>query len=152
MSAGLPPDRFAGLVGQTLGLSRWITLDQPRIDAFAEVTEDRQFLHVDPVRAAETPFGGTIAHGFLTLSMLPTLAYEALPEVTGATASLNYGFDRLRFLAPVPAGARIRARFDLAEAVHVPDHLTLHMDVTMEVARSDRPALAARWITRHLLT
>lgn len=140
------------MAGQTLGLSRWIALEQPRIDAFAEITEDRQFIHLDPVRAAaETPFGGTIAHGFLTLSMLPTLGYEALPPVDGATGSLNYGFDRLRFLSPVRAGSRVRARFDLARADPTPDHLTLHMDVTVEIEGSDKPALAARWITRHLL-
>lgn len=148
----MSPEDIAAQAGQTLGLSRWVTLDQPRISAFADVTEDHQFIHLDAKRAAaEAPFGGTIAHGFLTLSMLPTLAYEALPEVTGATGSLNYGFDRLRFLSPVPSGSRIRARFDLVEADLQPRHLTLHMDVTVQIEGADTPALAARWITRHLL-
>lgn len=149
----MSPEDIAAQAGQTLGLSRWITLDQDRITAFAEVTEDRQFIHLDPVRAAaETPFGGTIAHGFLTLSMLPTLAYEALPAVSGATGSVNYGLDRLRFVSPVPSGARMRARFDLHHADLTPAHLTLHMDVTVETENAPKPALAARWITRHLLT
>jgi acyl dehydratase len=115
------------------------------------VTEDEQFTHLDPVRAAATPFGGTVAHGFLTLSMLSTLAYDALPEIEGATSSVNYGFDRLRFVSPVRAGSRIRASFTLHRAEVTPAHVTLHLDVTMDIDGADRPALAARWITRHIL-
>lgn len=152
MSAPRSPQDIAGLAGQTLGLSKWVLLDQSRINAFADVTEDHQFIHIDPARAAaETPFGGAVAHGFLTLSMLSTLAYDALPDVDGASSSVNYGFDRLRFISPVPAGSRIRARFDLDRADHTPAHLTLHKDVTIEIEGATKPALVARWITRHIL-
>lgn len=130
--------------------SRWLTVDQTRIDGFADVTEDHQFLHVDPARAAQTPFGGTIAHGFLTLSLLSAMGYEAFPDLPGQTASVNYGLDRIRFVAPVPSGARIRGRFALAEVDQIaPDTLSLTHDVAVEIEGSDKPALVARWISRH---
>ena len=94
-------------------VSRWITVDQERIDAFAKITEDEQFIHVDPERAAETAFGGTVAHGFLTLSLLSAMAYSALPRIEGAAHGVNYGFDRVRFVRPVPSGSRVRGRFTL---------------------------------------
>ena len=100
-----PVADLAGLIGQEIGVSRWITVDQARIDAFAEITEDRQFIHIDPVAAAHTPFGGTIAHGFLTLSLLSAMTYDAVPPLEGVVMGVNYGFDKLRFLAPVPAGS-----------------------------------------------
>ena len=103
-------------IGTETGVSRWFEISQARIDAFAEVTEDRQFIHVDPVAAKATPFGGTVAHGFLTLSMLSAIAYDALPRVEGLAMGVNYGFDKVRFVAPVRAGARIRGRFKLAVA------------------------------------
>ena len=128
-------------------ISRWLTIDQARIDAFAEVIEDHQFIHVDPARAAETRFGGTIAHGFLTLSLLSAMAYDAIP-LTDAL-SVNYGFDRIRFLSPVPAGARVRGRFTLAEVEErAPGERTLRWDVSVEVEGSERPALVARWLSR----
>ena len=99
------------LIGQEIGVSRWITVDQARIDAFAEVTEDRQFIHIDPEAARATPFGGTIAHGFLTLSLLSAMTYDAVPPLEGVVMGVNYGFDRLRFLAPVLAGSQVRGRF-----------------------------------------
>ena len=130
-------------------VSRWFAIDQDRIDAFAEVCEDDQFIHTDPERAAATPFGGTIAHGFLTLSMLSAMAYDAQPLPTGTAMSVNYGFDRVRFLSPVPAGSRVRGRFALAEAEERrPGELTLHWDVIVEIEGSEKPALAARWIGR----
>lgn len=129
-------------------VSRWFAIDQDRIDAFAAVCEDDQFIHVDPDRATPTRFGGTVAHGFLTLSMLSAMAYDAMP--LRGEMSVNYGFDRIRFLAPVPSGARVRARFALAASEErAPGETTLHWDVTVEVEGGGaRPALVARWITR----
>src|SRR5579863_5970804 len=97
-------DELTALAGTETGVSRWFTIDQKRIDAFAEVTEDRQFIHIDPEAARASPFRGTIAHGFLTLSMLSALAMDALPRVEGRAMGVNYGFDKLRFLSPVRAG------------------------------------------------
>src|SRR5580692_7213184 len=109
-------DELIALAGSETGVSRWFTIDQKRIDAFAEITEDRQFIHIDPEAARATPFGGTIAHGFLTLAMLSAMAKDALPPLAGVALGVNYGLDRLRFLTPVKAGARVRGRFALTEA------------------------------------
>lgn len=143
------PD-LSAQIGREVGLSRWFTVDQTRISAFADVTEDHQFLHVDPDRAAQTPFGGTIAHGFLSLSLLSAMSYDALPPLAGRTASVNYGFDRLRFVSPVRAGSRVRGRFALLETdIPTPDALNLTHKVSVEIEGSDKPALVAHWITRH---
>src|SRR5437763_327889 len=106
-------DQIRARIGQEIGVSAWLLVDQARIDAFAEVTEDRQFIHVDPEGAARTPFGGTVAHGFLTLSLLSRMAADAtlMPETT--KMGVNYGFEKVRFLAPVRAGRRVRGRFTL---------------------------------------
>ena len=145
-------EALAARAGEEVGVSSWLTVTQEQIDAFAALTDDHQYIHVDPERAAETPFGGTIAHGFLTLSLLAPLAYEARPRVAGTSMSVNYGFDRLRFVAPVPAGGRIRARFRLARLEEdAPGQVTFHWDVTMEIEGSERPALVADWITRAYL-
>jgi acyl dehydratase len=153
----VPLDGMRALVGQETGVSDWLTVSQDRIDAFADLCGDHQFIHVDPGRAAETPMGGTVAHGFLTLSLLSYLAPGARPRVEGTRHAVNYGFDRVRFVAPVRAGARIRARFALAalEEMHAGE-VSLAWDVTVEVegaeiARGGRPALAARWLTRSYL-
>ena len=108
----VPAGELASLVGRSF-VSRWVVVDQERIDAFAEVTEDGQFIHVDPERAAATQFGGTVAHGFLTLSLLSTLAYSILPRIEGAAHGVNYGFDRVRFVRPVRSGSRVRGHFTL---------------------------------------
>jgi acyl dehydratase len=136
-------------IGQEIGVSAWHVVDQTLIDRFAEVTGDRQYVHVDPVRARkEAPFGGTIAHGFLTLSLLPAMAEQALPPIDGKALGINYGFDRLRFLAPVPAGARVRARFILADLKErAPGEFALHHQVIVEIDGAAKPALAADWIT-----
>jgi len=133
-------------VGQEIGLSPWVALDQARIDAFAEVTEDRQFIHIDPARAADTPFGGTIAHGYLTLSMLSRLFETAEIPFPPVRASLNYGFDKVRFLTPVRAGARIRARFTLQGVEERPGGLLLRLATKVEIEGESRPALAADWL------
>lgn len=142
---------LAPRIGVALPASRWITLDQARIDAFADLTEDHQFIHTDPVRAAaESPFGGTIAHGYLTLSMASAFAFDAMQEIPGQSASVNYGFDKVRFLSPVPAGARIRGQFVLKSATAKGDHAILQMHaLTIEIEGSDTPALVADWLTLH---
>jgi acyl dehydratase len=133
--------------GQELGLSDWFIVDQGRIDAFAEVTEDRQFIHIDPGRAAQTPFGGTIAHGMLTLSLMSGLAYHALPQVEGTSSTINYGFNKVRFLAPVPEGSRVRGRFVLTEALlRGRTDVMARIEATVEIEGADHPALKAEWL------
>jgi len=136
-------------IGQEIGVSRWFEISQKRIDTFADVTEDRQFIHVDPDKASATPFGGTIAHGFLTLSMLSVMAEDAVPQVTGLAHSVNYGFNRIRFVAPVPSGASIRGRFVLTKIDQVEGGFTQTMDASIEVKDSSKPAVVAEWLTRH---
>lgn len=141
-------DDLAARAGTEVGVSDWIALDQPAIDAFATLTGDRYFIHVDPQRAAATPFGGTIAHGFLTLSLLSRMAYQAVPSVEGTRQAVNYGFDRLRFVSPVPAGARVRGRFALhAFERREPGRWQATWDVTVEIEGGERPAIVARWLT-----
>jgi acyl dehydratase len=148
MSAPIAIADLAARVGGAPFMSRWFTLDQARIDAFAAVTEDRQFIHVDPVAAKATRFGGTIAHGFLTLAMLAAMADDALPPVAGLALSVNYGFDRVRFVAPVKAGARVRGVFALAEATRRPERGWLtRYETTIEIEGADKPALVAQWLT-----
>ena len=136
-------------VGTEIGVSSWRTVSQEMIDKFADATDDHQFIHVDPARAAaETPFGGTIAHGFLSLSLLSTLAYETIPPIAGTDIGVNYGFDRVRFAAPVRSGARVRGRFSLAEMTVRPSGwIHFNYDVTVEIEGSAKPALTARWLT-----
>ncbi len=137
-----------GLVGTETGLSDWIVVDQTMINAFADATHDHQFIHVDPARAAESPFGGTIAHGFLTLSLLSAMNYNCLPKVREQTMGINYGFDAVRFVAPVKSGARIRGRFILAEArFRGGGMLMTSYDVTIEIENERKPALTAKWTT-----
>ena len=146
-------DQLSEKVGEEIGTSRWFPVTQAMIDAHAETTQDHQFIHTDPARAkAETPFGGTIAHGFLTLSLLSAMAYDALPELAGARMGVNYGFNRLRFLAPVPAGTDLRARFTLTTLdCDTAGQVTLILGVTVEIRGQDKPALVAEWITRRYL-
>lgn len=139
-------------------VSRWFEITQDRIDAFAETTEDGYFIHTDPARAAaEAPWGGTIAHGFLTLSLLSAMAYDVVPRVAEARHGVNYGLDRLRFVSPVPVGSRVRGRFVLERCDRAkPGEVTQHWAVTVEiegreVANGGRPALAAKWLTRQFL-
>ncbi len=135
-----------GLVGSKVGLSDWIVVDQLMIDAFADATDDHQFIHVDPIRAAQTPFGCTIAHGFLTLSLLSTMNYNSLPRVREQTMAINHGFDSLRFVAPVKVGARIRSHFTLSEArFRAAGILMTAYDVSVEIENERKPALTATW-------
>ena len=146
-------DELKSRVGQELGVSSWKLIDQDRIDRFAAVTEDLQFIHVDPERAlAETPFGGTIAHGFLTLSLLSAMGQEALPTIRNRTMGINYGLERVRFLSPLPVGARVRGRFILSEiSMRSETQAMLRYQVSVEIEGAEKPALAAEWLTLAVL-
>lgn len=141
-------DELIAKVGKRTGTSDWVSVDQARIDAFADVTEDWQFIHVDPERTrAETPLPNTIAHGFLTLSLLSKMAYEMPTDLDNTVMSFNYGFDKIRFLAPVPVGARVRAQFDLAKVEErKPGEILTTSNVTMEIEGHEKPALIAEWL------
>lgn len=141
------PHALQGLIGQEVGVSRWFEVSQARIDAFADCTEDRQFIHVDPEAARATPFGGTIAHGFLTLSLASAMSYDAVAPLEGLAMGINYGFDKLRFLTPVPAGSRVRGRFRLLSAEAKGDgRWLLKHELTVEIEGADKPALVAEWL------
>ena len=136
-------------VGQELGVSEWAEMTQDRISKFADVTEDHQFIHIDEEKAKMfTPFGGTIAHGFLTLSMLSRFAETGLPSVDGAIMGMNYGLNKVRFLSPVPSGAKIRGRFTLSSAEEKnPGQLLLSHTITVEVEGGAKPAAVAEWLS-----
>ncbi|MEL7514773.1 MAG: MaoC family dehydratase [Pseudomonadota bacterium] len=135
-------------IGEEVGISNWINVDQAMIDQFATVTHDDQWIHVDPERAArETPFGGAIAHGFLTLSLASRFAYDCFDEVPGQVMGINYGFNRLRFLSPVPAGSRLRGRFTLLGVTKRKDiELLRETRLTIEIEGQETPALVAEWL------
>jgi len=141
-------EAYQAMVGTEIGVSSWHLIDQPRIDTYAGVTEDHQFIHVDPERAKnETAFGTTIAHGFLTMSMMSVMSYEVMPAIAGTTMGVNYGFDKLRFISPVRSGKRVRGRFVLAEAkLRKPNELQSRTNVTVEIEGEDKPALVAEWL------
>jgi len=139
---------YQAMVGHEIGVSSWHLIDQGRIDVYADVIEDHQFIHVDPERAKkETAFGGTVAHGFLTMSLMSIMSYEVMPVIEGTTMGVNYGFDKLRFISPVRAGRRVRGRFTLAEArLRKDKELQSRTNVTVEIEGEDKPALVADWI------
>ncbi len=140
--------KLESMIGQDVGVSDWALIDQKMINAFADVTYDPYFIHTDPERAKkETQLGGSIAHGFLTLSMLSAMAYDALPDIRGRTMGMNYGFDRIRFLSPVPSGSRIRGRFKIADVQRKPGQVVVKYAVTVEIEGQEKPALAAEWLT-----
>jgi acyl dehydratase len=134
-------------LGTEVGVSDWILVDQARIDAFAGVTEDPQFIHIDPEAAARTPFGGTVAHGFLTLSLLSRMAADAMLRPEGVKMGVNYGFERVRFMAPVRSGKRVRGRFILSRFEEKkPGQWQFVHNVTVEIEGEEKPALVADWI------
>ena len=136
-------------IGETLGTSAWFTLGQDRINAFAECTEDRQFIHMDPELAKDTPFGGTIAHGFLSLSLMVPMMHTAF-EKPPVKMTVNYGFAKIRFLAPVKSGKRVRGHFKLLElAEKRPGQWQQKLEVTVEIEDEPKPALLAEWILQH---
>lgn len=140
-------DDIRARIGTEIGASDWLLVDQQRIDAFADTTEDMQFIHVDPAAAAQTPFGGTIAHGFLSLSLLSRMAADVMLVPDSTRMAVNYGLDRVRFIAPVRAGSRVRGRFTL-DAVDdkAPGQLLLRHTVTVDIEHHDKPALTAQWL------
>jgi acyl dehydratase len=140
-------DEIRARLGEEVGVSDWLLVDQARIDAFAEVTEDHQFIHVDPAAAAATPFGGTVAHGFLTLSLLSRMAADAMVRPETMKMGVNYGFERVRFMAPVRSGKRVRGRFVLtAFDEKRPGQFQFVHKVTVEIEGEEKPALVADWI------
>ena len=140
---------LAALQGQEIGRSDWVAIDQSRIDLFAQATGDRQWIHVDPARAAAGPFGTTVAHGFLTLSMLSELAAAAF-EIADVRMGLNYGLDRVRFPSPVPVDSRLRAVCVLDRLEPIDGGAQLTLTVTLEREGGAKPACVATWVTRHL--
>ena len=140
---------LANYAGKEVGVSDWLEVSQDRINQFAEATEDRQWIHIDPARAAsESPFKTTIAHGFLTLSLLSVLAKSAI-SVGGVRMGINYGLNRVRFVSPVPAGARIRGRFTLATLEEIKGGVQSTWNVTVEREGSDKPCCVAEWLVRY---
>lgn len=140
-------DDIRAKVGQPIGVSDWIEVPQDRIGAFADATDDHQFIHVDPAAAASAGFGGTIAHGFLTLSLLSRMAADAMLIPDTTRMAVNYGLDRVRFLAPVKAGKRVRGHFTLESADEkAPGQLLLKHQVTVEIEGEEKPALTAQWL------
>ena len=137
-----------GRVGEEVAVSPWLEMTQERIDTFARAVEDFQWIHVDPARAAKSPFGGTIAHGFLTLSLLSRLS-EMTFSFSDRRMGINYGLNRVRFTAPVPAGARVRARFTLAKLEKLDGGVQVTWHTVIEREGADKPALIAEWIGRH---
>lgn len=138
---------YKARMGSEMGVSSWTLIDQARIDAFADITNDHQFIHVNPELAKLTPFGTTVAHGLLTLSLLPSMAYEVMPGIEGTRMGLNYGYNKVRFVAPVKSGKRVRGRFMLKSVNdEKPGQVMSITDVTVEIEDEAKPALVAEWI------
>ena len=140
-------DELRGAVGSQLGVSDWITIDQSQIDTFADATLDHQWIHIDEERAKTGPFGGTIAHGFLTLSLLSHLASQT-HRIEGTKMGVNYGLNRVRFTSPLPVGSKVRGNIELVDVTDVAGGVQMTTKVTVEIEGSERPALVAEWLTR----
>jgi acyl dehydratase len=153
LRAAVAQTQYRALSGTELGASRWFEIDQHVIDTFADLTHDRQYIHVDPEAARASAFGGTIAHGFLTLSLLSAMAADVLPTLIGAEATLNFGFNAVRFIAPVSSGARVRGWFTLAAvSERAPLLLQSTFGVRVEIEGFEKPALVAEWLVIHRLS
>lgn len=140
-------EELAGLIGTEVGTSDWITINQDRINTFADVTEDHQFIHVDEAKAKHTPFGTTIAHGFLTLSLLSKFSEQGSVTLEGVKMGMNYGFDKVRFLSPVPVGSKLRGRFTIKDSVEKrPGQFLITYDVTVDIDGGEKPALICEWM------
>jgi acyl dehydratase len=145
-------EEIGDFVGKEIAVSGWTLVDQARIDQFAKVTDDCQFIHVDPDRAANAGFGGTIAHGFLTMSLLSKFAGEASLKIENTVMTINYGFNRLRNIAPVPCNSRVRGRFHLKEFQRKnPQRILLNYETQIEIAGNEKPAVLAEWLILHEL-
>lgn len=148
MTVTLSKENAAQLIGTELGISEWFGIDQARINAFADATVDHQFIHVDEARAAQTPFGSTIAHGLLTLSLLPHLVSKIGARMERVVMGLNYGFDKVRFLAPVKVNSRVRGRVKLLEVQEKnPGQFLIKQEITVDIEGESKPALIAEWLT-----
>ena len=147
MALTLSVDQLDGYIGKEVGVSDWLLVDQDRINQFADATGDHQYIHVDPERAAQTPFGTTIAHGFLTMSLMVLMGYEGSTKLQNSVMGINYGFDKLRFINPVKVDSKIRGRFVLlsAEEKH-PNQWLLKHSITVEIDGEEKPALVAEWL------
>jgi len=152
MAAEVTRQELERRIGEQLGVSDWFSIDQERVNRFADVTLDHQFVHVDPERARATPFGGTIAHGLLTLSLIVHLCIDFVPKLKNTTLLVNYGFDKVRFSAPVKVGSRIRGVGRLTEvSERRPGQVILKIDVTIEIENEKKPALVAEWLSLHVV-
>ena len=146
----MTPEELKAKVGETIGTSEWLLVEQEMIDKFADATGDHQFIHVNPQMAAMTPFGGTIAHGFLTLSLIPVLTEKSdIPRAEGIKMALNYGGNRVRFLKPVRSGKKVRAHFKLLEMEEKrPNQWQQTVEITLEIEGEDKPGYVAEWISQ----
>lgn len=152
MVTTVKPADLAGLIGKEIGVSDWLRVDQGRINQFADVTEDHQYIHIDPERAKDSPFGTTIAHGFLTLSLLSKFSEGTGIVIEGVHTGINYGFDKMRFLAPVPAGSNVRGKFVLGNAIEKkPGQFLITYNVSVEIEGSETPALVAEWMAMQVV-
>ncbi|MCW2718001.1 MaoC family dehydratase [Pseudonocardia sp.] len=140
-------DDLRAAVGTQLGSSQWHTVEQGQIDTFADATDDHQWIHVDPEKAKDGPFGTTIAHGFLTLSLLPALVKDVY-RVDGVKMGINYGLNKVRFTSPLPVGSKVRGNVELVDVADVTGGVQLTTKITVEIEGSERPALVAEWLTR----
>ena len=138
-------DQIEAAIGTHIGYSEWMEITQERVDAFADATGDHQWIHVDPARAADGPYGTTIAHGYLTLSLLPVLGAEVL-DIRGFSMMINYGLEKVRFPAAVPVGSRIRAGIELTSLQRKSSGIQLNSVATVEIEGNDRPALVAETV------
>jgi acyl dehydratase len=152
MAITMQVQNLTDYIGKKTGVSRWFTISQQQIDTFADATHDHQFIHIDPEKAKETPFGSTIAHGFLSLSLLSAVAYDAGVNITNTLMGLNYGFDKIRFLQPVTVNSKVRGHMVLANVLEKrPGQFLLTWDVTIEIDAVDKPALTAQWLTMTII-
>ncbi|MEC9218175.1 MAG: MaoC family dehydratase [Pseudomonadota bacterium] len=147
MALTLNVDQLNDYIGKEVGISEWLLVDQERINQFADATGDHQYIHVDSDRAAQTPFGTTIAHGFLTMSLMVLMGYEGSTKLENSVMGINYGFDKLRFINPVKVNSKIRGRFQLISAEEKkPNQWLLTHNITVEIAGEEKPALVAEWL------
>ena len=147
MALTLNVDQLNDYIGKEVGISEWLLVDQERINQFADATGDHQYIHVDSDRAARTPFGTTIAHGFLTMSLMVLMGYEGSTKLENSVMGINYGFDKLRFINPVKVNSKIRGRFQLISAEEKkPNQWLLKHNITVEIAGEEKPALVAEWL------
>ena len=152
MTITMKAQNLTDYVGKKTGVSRWFTITQEQIDSFADATHDHQFIHIDPVKAKQTPFGSTIAHGFLSLSLLSAIAYDAGINLENTLMGLNYGFDKIRFLQPVTVNSKVRGHMVLSNVLEKrPGQFLLTWDVTIEIDTVDKPALTAQWLTMTII-